>query len=272
MQSDKIECKPTMWFIGRAMLMGLMFLGFGLYFYYDAAVGYPAKNLEYFMHKTFVEAGKEFDRQAAEGSFTSEGWKRTVQSGVVLFPDGYDIPAEVDRKGITWPSILGDDVLMSAPGKGWSAAWQTYSAEKQYPIKPSEQPYDGSKIMEQWVAGSVCMVLAAATLFLLLRTLGRRLVLEGEQVTAAGRVFRMADIARLDLRKWKMKGLAHVELKPEAGGSRVRIDGLTYGGFKKEASPNSAEDLMQGLLARYHGEVMDYADEDADPDTPAQTR
>ena len=46
MQSDTVECKPTMWFTGRAVIMALMFLGFGVYFYYDASTGYPQKNLE----------------------------------------------------------------------------------------------------------------------------------------------------------------------------------------------------------------------------------
>ena len=55
MQSDTVECKPTMWFTGRAVIMALMFLGFGVYFYYDASTGYPQKNLEFFMHKAFVD-------------------------------------------------------------------------------------------------------------------------------------------------------------------------------------------------------------------------
>lgn len=55
-----------------------------------------------------------------------------------------------------------------------------------------------------------------------------------------------------------MKGLAHAVLKPECGKVRVRLDGLTYGGFRKEDSPNNAEDFMKALLARYQGEVIDY--------------
>lgn len=43
MQSDTVECKPTMWFTGRVVIMALMFLGFGVYFYYDASTGYPQK-------------------------------------------------------------------------------------------------------------------------------------------------------------------------------------------------------------------------------------
>ncbi len=65
MQSDTVECKPTMWFTGRAVIMALMFLGFGVYFYYDASTGYPQKNLEFFMHKAFVDAGAVFDREVS---------------------------------------------------------------------------------------------------------------------------------------------------------------------------------------------------------------
>ena len=80
MQSDTIECKPTMWFTGRALVMALMFLGFGAYFYYDAVSGYPRKNLEYFMHKTFVDAGALFDREGRLNGAGSGEWERTVQS------------------------------------------------------------------------------------------------------------------------------------------------------------------------------------------------
>lgn len=266
MQSDTVECKPTMWFTGRAILMALMFLGFGAYFYYDASTGYPQKNLEFFMHKAFVDAGALFDREVNLAGAAREEWQRTVQSRMVEFPPGYELPAGVDRQGTPWPAVLADYGLMAAPGKGWSAAWQAYSAEMRYPLKPVEQPYDGSKIFEQWVAGSVCMALALTALFFLVRTRGRKMALEGDTVTAAGRMFRVGDIARLDLRRWKMKGLAHATLKPECGGARVRLDGLTYGGFRKEDSPHNADDFMKALLGVYHGEVVDYeetAEEDA---------
>ncbi len=67
MKTDRVECKPTMWFIGRAVLMALMFLGFGGYFFYDGAVGYPQKNLEYFMRSAFVEAGNLFNKKVNDG-------------------------------------------------------------------------------------------------------------------------------------------------------------------------------------------------------------
>ena len=56
----------------------------------------------------------------------------------------------------------------------------------------------------------------------------------------------------------KIAEILNAVLKPECGKARVRLDGLTYGGFRKEDSPNNAEDFMKALLARYQGEVIDY--------------
>jgi len=247
-----------MWFTGRAVVMALMFLGFGVYFYYDASTGYPEKNLEFFMHKAFVDAGALFDREVNGKGASAEDWKRIVLARTVEFPEGYEIPSGVNRNAVPWPDVLADYELMSAPGKGWSAAWQSYSGEKRYPIKPEDHPYDGSKIFEQWVAGGICMALALAALFFLVRTRSREMALKGEKVTAAGRVFRVGDIARLDLRRWKLKGLAIATLRPECGGARIRLDGLTYGGFREEDSPHNAEDFMKALLSLYRGEIVDY--------------
>ena len=60
-------------------------------------------------------------------------------------------------------------------------------------------------------------------LFFLVRTRGRKMSLNGKEVTAAGVAFRVDDIARLDLRRWKLKGLAIATLKPECGGARIGL-------------------------------------------------
>lgn len=270
MQSDTVECKPTMWFTGRAVLMALMFLGFGVYFYYDASTGYPQKNLEFFMHKAFVDAGTLFDREVSRKGASPQDWECIVLERTVEFPEGYQVPDGVDTDATPWPAVLADYGLMSAPGKGWSAAWQSYSGEMRYPIKPVDHPYDASKIFEQWVAGSICVALAMTALFFLVRTRGRKMALHQGQVTAAGKVFRVDDIARLDLRRWKMKGLAIATLKPECGGARIRLDGLTYGGFRKEDSPRNAEDFMKALLSLYRGEIVDYEETPDAGDTSAR--
>ena len=120
MQSDTVECKPTMWFTGRAVIMALMFLGFGVYFYYDASTGYPQKNLEFFMHKAFVDAGAVFDREVSGKGASAGDWERIVLARTVDFPEGYEIPSDVNRNAVPWPDILADYSLMSTPGKGWS--------------------------------------------------------------------------------------------------------------------------------------------------------
>lgn len=210
------------------------------------------------MHKAFVDAGAVFDREVSGKGASAGDWERIVLARTVDFPEGYEIPSDVNRNAVPWPDILADYSLMSTPGKGWSAAWQSYSGEKHYPIKPVDHPYDASKIFEQWVAGCICLALAMVALFFLVRTRGRKMSLSGKEVTAAGVVFRVDDIARLDLRRWKLKGLAIATLKPECGGARIRLDGLTYGGFRKEDSPHNAEDFMKALLSLYRGEIVDY--------------
>ena len=108
MQSDTVECKPTMWFTGRAVIMALMFLGFGVYFYYDASTGYPQKNLEFFMHKAFVDAGALFDREVSGNGASPQDWERTVLERTVEFPEGYQVPSGVDRDATPWPDVLAD--------------------------------------------------------------------------------------------------------------------------------------------------------------------
>ncbi len=265
MQSNRVECKPTMWFIGRAVIMSLMFLGFGAYFFYDGAIGYPQKNLEHFMHRAFVKAGQVSNSDVHDNGADPATWAAPGTPQKAEFPQEYAIPEHIDRQNTAWPAILEDYELMKAQGKGWNAAWVDYSGSMKYPVKPAEHPYDEGKVFEQWVAGGVCMALGAYCLFILFRTMGRKMVLESDVVTAAGKTFKVDDVVRVDLRRWKMKGLAHMILKPEYGGLKIRIDGLTYGGFKEEDKPNTAEDLMQGFLAQYHGEVLDY-EEDAEED------
>lgn len=83
-----------------------------------------------------------FDREVSGKGASAEDWERIVLARTVDFPEGYEIPSGVNRNAVPWPDILADYSLMSTPGKGWSAAWQSYSGEKHYPIKPVDHPYD----------------------------------------------------------------------------------------------------------------------------------
>ncbi len=76
--------------------------------------------------------------------------------------------------------------------------------------------------------------------------------------TQQGRRIPYTDLKTLDLRKWETKGLAFLDYDGTAGKGRLRIDGLTYGGFKKE-NDEPAERLMRRIRSRFSGELIEYA-------------
>jgi hypothetical protein len=129
-----------------------------------------------------------------------------------------------------------------------------------YPVKPAEHPFDTTAIREQWIAGGVCMVLSSLIIFFMLRTRGRVMSLQDDTITVAGQTFRIADITRLDIRQWGkgFKGVAYATVN----GIKIRLDGMTYGGFDPAAG-QPAEEFMKALLARYAGEVLEYEQTDS---------
>ncbi len=87
--------------------------------------------------------------------------------------------------------------------------------------------------------------------------------------TQQGKRVPFTDFKTLDLRKWDTKGLAFIDYDGASGKGRIRIDGLTYGGFKKE-NDEPAERLMQRIRSRFSGEIIEYAPV-ADPDSDRAT-
>ena len=73
-----------------------------------------------------------------------------------------------------------------------------------------------------------------------------------------GKRIPFTDFKTLDLRKWDTKGLAFIDYDGPSGKGRIRIDGLTYGGFKKE-NDEPAERLMRRIRSRFSGEIIEYA-------------
>ena len=67
-----------------------------------------------------------------------------------------------------------------------------------------------------------------------------------------------SDLKTLDLRKWDTKGIAFIDYEGASGKGRIRIDGLTYGGFKKD-NDEPAERLMRLIRSRFSGEIIEYA-------------
>lgn len=263
MSSDAILCRATPWFLWRVLVMACLFFGFGAYFFYDGAKGYPHANEVFFTHRAFAAMGEKI------GSMSAGEWENFVDSAAMwptvrregrsyaLGENGELFPMPAGA-GAAVPAVMRDYARVKEGG-WFDYAWKAYSAERRFPLKPGEHPYDTTAVREQWLAGGVCMVLGLGCLLLLMRTLGRSLSWQDGVLTAAGRRFALEDIRRIDLRSWKLKGLAFFTVETPGGLRRVRIDGMTYGGFEKSRG-EPAEKFMQAVLSRYEGEIVRYED------------
>lgn len=254
---ETIVCKPTPWFLLRAVVMLLMFGVFSVLFYIDGSTGYRKKNETYYLHRTFQSANDEFSRMNSDGSLTPEAWKVHAAQQNVAFPEDRSVlPADL-KQPMPWPAILHDHERMKP--LQWNILWREYSKEQGLNAKPPEEPYTAQKIKEQWVVLSICSVLTLIAAFFLVRTVRRSISVDGEAVTTQqGKRIPFADLKKLDLRKWDTKGLAFIDFDGAAGKGRIRIDGLTYGGFKKE-NDEPAERLMRQIRSRFSGEILEYA-------------
>ena len=156
---------------------------------------------------------------------------------------------------VAWETAVTEAADHAAMSKSWAECWTAYTARMHYPVKPAEHPFDTAAIREQWIAGGVCMCISAIIIFFILRTRSRVMSLQGDTVSAAGQTFQVADISRLDLRQWGkgFKGVAYATVN----GRKIRLDGMTYGGFDPAAG-QPAEEFMKALLSRYEGEVLEY--------------
>ena len=264
-ETERIVLKPTRWFILRAGAMLAMFGVFGGWFLYDWQVGYPKKNLAYALHTTFERAGREFAALNADGSTTPAAWERFAAAQTVALPEGQGLLPAGTPRPMPWPDLLKDHRRLAADG--WHKLWLEFSAGRRMDANPPEHPavpgkvaFDAKKLREQAVMGGVCALLALGAAWVLLRTLRRTIEADAGGLTAAdGRRIEFRQFDRLDKRKWKSKGPAYAWF--DAGGTRrrIRIDGLTYGGFRKEDG-EPAERLMQRLEANFSGELIDYAE------------
>lgn len=252
MSTHPIICRPTRDTFIRFSIVLLAFFGFGLYFFYDGAIGYKKANEVYFSYQAFARLGAE----ASKGTT----WGAEMEQQPLITPeqagDKYPLPADCQATRFT-PPEAADSASMR---KSWADCWAAYSKRMHFPIKPAEHPFDHAAIREQWLAGSVCMLISALIIYLILRTSRRTMAIDGDTVTAAGQQFRISDISRLDLRQWGkgFKGIAYATVR----GRRIRMDGMTYGGFDPAAG-QPAEIFMQALLARYTGEILEYEQKDA---------
>lgn len=262
--ADPIVCKPTKWFIWRAVAMIAMFVVLGGWFFKDWKVGYPNKNLAYYTYKAFEKAEAEFRERRAEGQSRS-GWVAFAEAQKIEFPEGEGVlPAGVSRDQ-GWPEILRDYERLRVEAdkperKTGPLLWSDYSNERGWEERP-KKGYEAGTIRNQLIYAIICWVLAAAGLFVLQRTLGRTMkVDEGAYYPPGGEGIPFGQIVRIDKRRWDSKGLATLIYRDASGAEKkARIDGMVYGQFHaEEGAP--AQALFDRVMANFSGELVDLSD------------
>jgi len=252
-----IICKPTTWFTFRATVILLMLSVFSVMFYIDGTTGYRKKNLEYYLHATFEKAGKSFsDMKNSPSGISAQSWSSFAKAQYVDFPKDPSLLPVGTKNPMAWPSILTDYQRMK--DMQTHLLWREYSGENGMTDKAKEHPFDAGKIREQIIVFYICLSLAVVTAYIFIRTMRRSLsVTESELITVTGQRIAYSDMKSLDLRKWDTKGIAFIDFEGSKGKGRAKIDGLTYGGFKKEQN-EPAEQLMRKIREHFSGEIIEY--------------
>lgn len=254
---EKIVCKPTRWFLIRAVVMLSMFGVFAVLFYMDGSTGYRGKNEVFYLHEAFKAANDSFSKLNQDGKLTAAAWREYAERQTVALPADVSVLPRGMKIPQPWPEILHDYDRMKP--LQWNTLWREYTKLRGLNEAAPEEPYDGRKIKEQWVVFWISLTLAAGAAAILIRTMRRTISADAEGITdQAGRRVLYGDLKVLDLRKWDTKGLGFIDFEGAAGKGRLRIDGLTYGGFKAEDG-EPAEQLMKFVRARFSGEIIEYA-------------
>ena len=258
-------CKPTKWFLWRVLAVLAMFIVFTVLFLLDGIWGYRGKNLQYYVHENFKNAGIEYQKMQEQAGFSEQKWKDFASTQKCQFADSSEAPLPRDfSKPMMWPKSLvnGYDVMSVKGGQnGAVKLWEEYAAERKWDAVPIEHPMDEGKIREQFYSAGVTGILIAITLFILLRTIGRSISADDEALyTHDGRRIAYADMVRIDKRKWDTKGIALVYYNEGGDQRKAKIDGMVYGQFKEEDGA-PAERLFNYVMERFRGEIIEYIDE-----------
>lgn len=253
---EQIVCKPTPWFTLRAAAMLAMFSVFAVLFFIDGTTGYRKKNLEFYVHAAFKQATASFSEMNAKGGLTAEDWKQFASAQNVDLPSDPSLLPEGTKTPMPWPAILAD--YEKVKPLQHNLLWLEHSAENRMSAKVNEEPFDADEIQVQIRVFYICVALALGALFFLIRTSRRTIAADGEALlTADGKRIPYTDMKTLDLRKWDTKGIAIIDFEGASGRGRARVDGLTYGGFKKEKG-EPAQKLMDLIRANFSGEIIEY--------------
>ena len=253
---SEVICRPTKWFIWRAVLMLVMFGGFGAYFLYDWRIGYPQKNYVVANYTAFNKAGEAWTVDANRA--TPDVWNAFVEKQTIIFDEDRSIyPSDTDFEE-KWPEILKQMANHESDDR-----WADYSGEKGWPQKVNleDDPKTAEQIRQQLYAACVCFLLTAIALFFLMRTRGRFMKVDEEgYYPPGGSLIPFPTMKTLDMRRWENKGLATLVYEVDGKENKAKIDGMVYGQFKEEDGA-PAEALFQKVLENFEGEVIELVDE-----------
>ena len=271
--TNELVCKPTKWFLWRALALGLMFAVGAFMFFKDWKWGYPNKNVVRYHYLAFEKAESEYRKHQADGKSEAD-WESFAKEQLIFVPikEGEDVsvtvPASTDLEK-PWPDVLIDYAGYSAAFVkeqqfNVPPAWKQYSNSggREWSEKPDEVK-SGKEIKQQLQIAIVCLVLLVGALFFFLRTLGRSMKVNAEGYTPpGGRLIPFSAMRRIDARKWDTKGLAFVHYEQDGSEKKAKVDGMVYGQFKKEEG-EPAQKLYDRILANFQGELIELApDED----------
>ena len=252
--------------------MALMFGVFLVLFLKDWRVGYPRKNEVYYSYKAFEKAEDKF----AEKQWSAQDWEQEA-AAQKIFPDpDVILPAGVSHDA-KWPLVLADyEVYSKAVAEEGNKAipplWASYTDKRDWSSLMPKKDYDAGKIREQLYFGIGSGVLLLVTTFFLIRTSRRSMKVDGSAYYApGGEVVPFDAIRRIDIRKWRTKGIAYLfscsesftpHGDPKRGSlQKVKVDGMVYGQFREEDGA-PAEALFQRILQNFQGELVELEDEE----------
>ncbi len=219
--------------------MTAMFVGFGLYFFYDGFIGYPKKNKRFLAHQKFEERDERKKAFEEEGGVESE-----------------------------WAAI--------AEGEGFpEGTWEDFATEQGWPEKPPEKLYSTT---DQFVCGGLCVGVGLFILGTMFLNRRRKVTADADSFTTPkGESVPFASAFRVDKRKWDNKGLAYVYYRDEADKERrAVIDDLKFDGADKildrlmdNFEGELIERIAQEPASGASGGVADGIEEDHSHDDPA---
>lgn len=230
-----ITCRVTRWYYRRMGLMTAMFIGMGLYFFYDGMWGYGKKNE--------VAEKKEWFEQEVVGTPEKEGTFEAAK-------------AEGEEAAKAW--------VLSAREKGWIISknlqeprWDDYAAPHGWESNPKK--YSQDEIDQQFWWGGAVFIAGLFTGFLLLFNRNKIFVGHADHmIMPNGSTVKFSNVFKIDKRKWDNKGLAYAYHRESEDGQvqKAVIDDLKFGG---------ADKVLTRLLNNFEGELIEKVpDEDED--------